>query len=251
MSLIPSSLSVILVEPQHPGNIGMVCRAMANFGLHDLRLVNPCPHLHPEAAKFAVFAKPLLGKAQLFDDLPSALADLSVTCATTRRLGRLRGPLLDIAALPPLLPPLDGAERVGIVFGREDAGLTTDEVALCRHAVTIPTTAQDGSLNLAQAVLLSLYELCRPERPAAPAANVETSIELPPQAEFDGLFAQMEEVLDRIAFLNPSKPQGAMNALRQLVHRSSPDRREIALLRGVWAQLASSINDWRGRRRGN
>lgn len=251
MPLTPSDFSVILVEPQHPGNIGMVCRAMANFGLHDLRLVNPCPHLHPEAAKFAVFAKPLLGKARLFDDLPSALADLSITCATTRRLGRLRGQLLDIAALPPLFAPLAPPERVGIVFGREDAGLTTDEVALCRHAITIPTTAQEGSLNLAQAVLVTLYELCRPERPAPSSIGVEPAPELPPQAEFDGLFSQMEEVLDRIAFLNPAKPQAAMNTLRQLVHRATPDRRELALLRGVWAQLASSINDWRGRRRGN
>jgi tRNA/rRNA methyltransferase len=240
-------VAVVLVEPQSPGNIGMVCRAMANFGASDLRLVNPCPHLHPEARKFAVAANHLLGEARLYPDLASALADLQLTVATTRRGGRLRGELLDIAAVPALAAGLPQEGRLGLVFGREDAGLTSEEVALCSYAATVATAAEVGSLNLAQAVLLFLFELSRgrnsvplPMPAAAP----------PAQGEMEALFGQMEEILTRIAFLNPRHPEGVMNTLRRILHRAGLDARDLALLRGMWSQIGWSIRDWRGRKRG-
>ncbi|WP_052643316.1 RNA methyltransferase [Syntrophotalea carbinolica] len=122
-------IRVILVEPQSPGNIGMVARAMGNFGVSELRLVNPCTYLHPEARKFAVRAAPLLGKARVFPDLASALADLPMSVAATRRAGKLRGELLDVADAARLAAGLPAVEGVGLVFGREDAGLTSDEVS--------------------------------------------------------------------------------------------------------------------------
>src|SRR4051794_30032236 len=84
------NLSIVLVEPQSPGNVGMVCRAMKNMGLDDLRLVNPCPTDHPEATKFAVSARDLLEGATLFPSLQAALADTVVSVATTRRHGKYR-----------------------------------------------------------------------------------------------------------------------------------------------------------------
>ena len=242
---LASALSIVLVEPQQPGNIGMVCRAMANFGVADLRLVNPCTYLHPEAKKFAVAASPLLGSAQVFPDLSAALADVQVSVATTRRSGRLRGELLDSTELPGALAAFPAGTRIALVFGREDAGLTSAEVACCSHAATVATSAEVGSLNLSQAVLLFLYELARqPVAPAGPPA------ELPSHEELDGLFRQMDEVLERIAVINPSKPEAVLTRIRQLTHRAHPDREEVAFLRGIWSQLAESINDWRGKRRG-
>ncbi|HEY7745975.1 MAG TPA: RNA methyltransferase [Desulfuromonadales bacterium] len=239
-------VAVILVEPQNPGNIGMVCRAMANFGASDLRLVNPCAHLHPEARKFAVAANHLLGQARLFSDLASAIADLQLTVATTRRTGRLRGELLDIAAVPGLQAELPPGGRLGLVFGREDAGLTSEEVALCSRAASVATAAEVGSLNLAQAVLLFLHELSRlPARPLSPEPA-----EPPNAAELEALFRQIEHLLSRIAFLNPAHPEGVMNTLRRLHHRAGLDRRDLAILRGMWSQLEWSVNDWRGRKRG-
>jgi tRNA/rRNA methyltransferase len=238
-------VAVVLVEPQNPGNIGMVCRAMANFGARDLRLVNPCAHLHPEARKFAVGANYLLGEARVFPDLFSAVSDLHITVATTRRGGRLRGELLDIGQIPSLQSLLPPAGKLGLVFGREDAGLTSEEVSLCSHAATVATAEGVGSLNLSQAVLLFLFELGR-----HPSGDGGEESKTPTQGEYQGLFAQMEEVLTRIAFLNPSRPEAAMNRLRQILHRARPDREELALLRGMWSQLEWSINDWRGRKRG-
>jgi tRNA/rRNA methyltransferase len=220
---------------------------MANFGVTDLRLVNPCQYLHPEARKFAVAASPLLGQARVFADLPAAIADLHLTVATTRRSGRLRGELLDIAEVPSLHRTLPAGGRMGLVFGREDVGLTSDEVALCSHAATVATSAEVGSINLAQAVLLFVHELARPlrETPATPAG------ELPEQGEVEGLFGQIEGVLSRIAFLNPKKPEGVMNSLRQIHQRARLDRRELRMLRGMWTQIAWSVRDWQGRKRGD
>ncbi|WP_305041353.1 RNA methyltransferase [Geoalkalibacter sp.] len=244
---LPERLAVILVEPRHPGNIGMVCRAMANFGVSDLRLVNPCPHLHPEAHKMAVFAADLLGQAQLYGSLEDALADLEISVATTRRAGRLRGELLDVAQLPSHLAGLSAAGRAGLVFGREDAGLTNAEVALCSHAVTIPTSARQGSLNLAQAVLVCLYETCRGAfgEGGAPEAGEPAA-----QGELTALFAEMEAVLQRIAFLNPARPEAVMNPLRDIFRRAGLSVAEAGMLRGMWNQLSWSIRDWRGRRKG-
>ena len=250
MNLPPlDNVSIILVEPRNPGNIGMVCRAMANFGASELRLVNPCPHLHPEARKFAVGAAPLLGQARIFPTLDAALADLQLSFAATRRPGRLRGELFAVDDVAPLLHCLPPQGRLGLVFGREDAGLTTEEVTLCSHAVTIPTCAGLGSLNLAQAVLIFLYALRRPagQRPSDNAAAAE----LASQGELEVLFAQIKDVLTRIAYLNPQKPGAVMVPLREIHRRAALSRPELNLLRGLWRQLADSVGDWPGRRRGS
>lgn len=245
----PQRLAIILVAPQQPGNIGATVRAMANFGVTELRLVNPCQHLHPEARKFAVNAHPLLGTAKVYSSLPDALADCHLSIATTRRCGRLRGDLLDSTAVPGLLATLPTEARIALVFGREDSGLSSEEVALCTHAATVATTDELGSLNLAQAVLLFLYEIFRPQTHPFPIQVVETA--LPAQAELQAMLGQMDGILEKIAFLNPSSPAGVRNKLHQLLNRARPDQEEVALLRGMWTQIAWSINDWRGRKRGN
>lgn len=239
-------IAVVLVEPRSPGNIGMLCRAMANFGASDLRLVNPCQHLHPEAHKFAVFAADLLGSARVFSDLSSAIADLQITVAATRRAGRLRGELMTAGRMPELLGRLEPGQHLGLVLGREDAGLTTEEVRLCSHAATIPSDPERGSLNLSQAALVFLYELSR----TPPLAAAEER-DRPRQEETEALFTQMEKVLERIAFLNPHAPERVMNPLRRICHRADLDRGELSLLRGMWSQIAWSVRDWRGRKRGD
>jgi tRNA/rRNA methyltransferase len=245
---LSKQISVVLVEPQSPGNIGMTARAMANFGVSDLRLVNPCQYLHPEARKFAVAAAPLLGSARIFPDLGAAIADLPMAVAATRRTGKLRGELLDVADAACLAAGNPPADRVGLVFGREDSGLTSEEVSLCSHSAAIATAPEVGSINLAQAVLVFLYEFTR--QPLAAERAEPALVERPVQAELEGLFGQMEQVLTQIAFLNPSRPAAVMNRLRRMIHRADIDRDDVFLLRGMWSQLQWSINDWRGRKRG-
>jgi len=246
MSSPLAHLCVILVEPRTPGNIGMTARAMANFGVHELRLVNPCDPLDWEARKFALNAKPILEGAQIYETLAEAVADLHLSVATTRRSGQNRMVPLSIVDLPPRVAELAPGQRAGLVFGREDSGLTTDEVALCRCAATIPTDPGFASLNLAQAVLLCLYELSR-----TTFSGVENAQEAAPtEGDYEDLFRLMEQVLGRVGFFNTARPDLTMNKLRRIQRRSGLDRHELNLLRGMWAQLDWSVRDWEGRKRG-
>ncbi|GAB4168516.1 MAG: RNA methyltransferase [Geothermobacteraceae bacterium] len=244
----PWPLSIVLVEPQQPGNIGMVCRAMANFGVDDLRLVNPCHYLHPEARKFAVAGNHLLGSARTYGDLAAALADSHLSIAATRRAGRLRGELVPSHQLTGLFRDLPRQARVALVFGREDHGLTSEELSLCSAGVRIQTSEAVGSLNLAQAVLALLYELHRrpwnadpPKEERVPASH----------GEMEPMLRQMEQLLDRIGFGNPACPAASFHRLRRLFYRARPDAEEVGLLRSMWGQLWESVHDWPGRRRGS
>ena len=228
-----SKFTVILVEPQFPGNIGMVCRAMKNMGLSRLRLVASCDHLHPEAFKFAVSAKDLLEQAELFDSLPAALADISVSVATTRRSGKYRQDLLSPPQAAHALLQAPGS--AALVFGREDHGLSTTDLSLCTLQATIPSSSEYGSLNLSQAALIFCYELFN----AAAAATDSVQRSLAPSGELEPLFSHMENTLLRIGHLNPQNPDHIMRSLRRMFFRADLDSREVAILRGMLSQI-----DW-------
>ena len=232
-----SNITIVLVEPQSPGNVGMVCRAMKNMGLSELRLVNPCRIDHPEALKFAVSAKDLLGAAVIYSSLAEALADCPFSVATTRRHGKYRQEISTPAEIAVKVRAIGGEERTAFVFGREDNGLTTEEVALCRWQATIPTGDEYGSLNLAQAVLIFCYELFT----ASGGDVVRQERALAPSSELEALYGHMERSLLRIGFLNPQNPDHLMRTLRRVFARAELDAREVAVLRGLMSQI-----DWAG-----
>lgn len=237
-------IAIILVEPQNPGNIGMVCRAMKNMGLADLRLVNPCQHIHPEAHKFAVSAKELLHSATVFPSLLAALADSPLSVATTRRHGKYRQEIFSpMEVVQKILPEL-GSHRAAIVFGREDSGLTTDELSLCRWHATIPSSDEYGSLNLAQAVLIFCYEIFKAGGDFSPVREREIAgVE-----ETEDLLEHMERSLLRIGFLNPQNPAHIMRTFRRLIARAEPDSREVAMLQGMMSQIDWATGDFSGRK---
>lgn len=238
-------LSVVLVEPQHPGNVGATCRAMANFGVSDLRLVNPCPLDHPDAIAMAAGADQLLVEAKRFDNLRAALADTHYSFALTRRRGRLRGGRHRSSEIIEVVSRLPRDSRVALVFGREKSGLTSDEVAACSQGMSIPSETGSGSLNLAQAVVVMLYELRRGALDGTDATD-----HLPTHDELEPMLQQMDAVLERIGFVNQECPGASLHRLRQLIYRARPDTAELALLRSMWSQLERSVNAWPGRKRG-
>lgn len=239
-------ISIVLVEPQSPGNIGMVCRAMKNMGLTRLRLVQGCDRFHPESLKFAVAARDLLERAELFPDLASALADCTLTVGTTRRHGKYRQEILSPPEVAVRLREQAGAEcRAAIVFGREDSGLTTDELSLCRWHATIPSDDSYGSLNLAQSVLLFCYELCK----AGESPGGGRDMPLAASAEMESLFCQMDACLRKIGFLNEQNPEHIMRSLRRLFFRAELDSREVAILRGMLTQIDWASSGFDGRKR--
>ncbi|MDR0735177.1 MAG: hypothetical protein LBG16_05805 [Elusimicrobiota bacterium] len=158
-------ISIILVRPRNPQNIGAAARAMANFGLSDLRVVSPHPPVWEEV-RTAVRAEEIIKKAKVFPSLPAALGDANFTLAATalknRRVSRTIIGLPDIAAV------LDEHKNsnIALVFGPEKTGLAADEIALADAVLNIPTTNKTPSINLAQAVVLCCYEISKSKIPA-------------------------------------------------------------------------------------
>lgn len=246
MSRTTDNTAIVLVEPQSPGNIGMVCRAMKNMGLSRLRLVKGCDRFHPESLKFAVSARNLLEEAELFEDLASALADCPLTIGTTRRHGKYRQEILEPQDVAAILKGQAAPEcRAAIVFGREDNGLTTDELALCRWHATIPSSAEYGSLNLSQAVLIFCYELAHSTMPPVAGRNESPAS----SAEMESLFGQMDDCLQKIGFLNDQNPGHIMRSLRRMLFRADLDSREVSILRGMFTQIDWASTGFDGRKR--
>lgn len=237
---------IVLVEPQSPGNIGMVCRAMKNMGLGCLRIVKGCDRFHSESLKFAVSARDVLEKAVIFESLADAIADCTLTVGTTRRHGKYRQEILTPAQVTSILRA-EASEtcRPAIVFGREDNGLTTEELSLCRWHATIPTSSDYGSLNLSQAVLIFCYELFS-SATAVPSPQKETPAN---SAEMESLFGQMQQTLHKIGFLNDQNPEHIMLSLRRILFRANIDSREVSIIRGMMTQIDWACSSFDGRKK--
>ena len=237
-------ISVVLVGTQSPGNIGMVCRAMKNMGLADLRLVNPCQVDHLDAIKFAVSARNLLDSARIFGSLEEAIADCEFSVATTRRHGKYRNEIWSPGEVVERFSSCAPGSRLAMVFGREDSGLTTEEVALCRWQSTITTADEFGSLNLSQAVLIFCYEFLKG---AVPAAEKQPR-ELAGSASLEPLYGHMERTLLRIGYLNPQNPDHMMRTMRRIFSRAELDEREVSSLRGLLSQIDWAAAEFKGKK---
>ena len=230
-------LRIVLIGTSHPGNIGAAARAMKTMGLRRLVLVAPEAFPHREATAMAAGADDVLDAAQVCADLDEALADCRVAlgCTARRRTVALpermpreaAGELLDAASLGP----------AALLFGRERTGLTNEELQRCHAAVHIPADPEYSSLNIAAAVQVMSYELriawlSRQGDAAAAAAPAD-----PPatQGEHEGFFAQLDQTLTDIDFHKGRAPEMAMQRLRRIFLRATPDQREVRLLRGILA----------------
>jgi len=232
------NLCIVLVEPQGSRNIGSTARAMANFGMSDLRLVQPqTDHLQDEARQMAVKAGGILEEARICSGLAEAIADCHCSCGTTRRLGKYRVDILNPDATALKLLPLLEKGRVALVFGREDKGLKTEEIDLCQRLITIPTDDGLPSMNLAQSVAVCLYEIYRQH--GRLRGKTAAGKKLAPLPEVEALFEHMRQTFLAIDYLNPQNPEHILRTYRRLLGRAGLDAREVRALRG----LLSSI-DW-------
>ncbi|HLW70336.1 MAG TPA: RNA methyltransferase, partial [Candidatus Binataceae bacterium] len=154
-----NNFTFVLFRPQSAGNIGAAARALKNMGFDDLRLVAPGTMNQREAVAMAVHADDVLAGATTWPDLASALADCSVTVGTTSRRGGYRSTAQPLRAAALELAALSRSNKIAVIFGREDRGLTNRELKLCNRLITIPTAPEYPSLNLAQAVVVVAYEL--------------------------------------------------------------------------------------------
>ena len=244
--------AILLMEPQLPDNIGMVARACANFGLDELRLINPRDGWPNEKARIAASgANYVIEEARAFPTLDAAMGDLNWLCATTARQRDLRKPVMTpLEVVAEIRSRQQRGERCGILFGRERNGLETDEVAMADTIVMIPVNSRFASLNLAQSVLILGYEWMRASGAATlgRVTNYETPVESglnvghsrpATKDEMLGFFAHLEEELDLLGFFHPPhKRQTMVRNLRTLFMRTSATEQEVRTLRGVVAALA-------------
>lgn len=232
---------IILVEPQLGENIGMTARAMANFGLHHMRLVNPrADWLTQKTIAAAAGAGFVIESAQLFSSVKDAIADLHFLYATTARERGQGKPVHspdDAARL--ICSHLDEDHKVGILFGRERTGLENDDIALADAICTFPVDPEFASLNLSQAVLLMSYawRIAHDQGAKLPFSH---KTKWPPatREQVIDFFAYLDEKLDERGFYRPAskKPRMSMN-LHNIFMRISMDEQDLRTLRGMIVRL--------------
>ena len=233
--------SIILSHPRLGENIGAAARAIANFGMHELRLIKPkCPWPNEKATAMAVGASKVTEDARLYSSLEEGLGDLNYVLATT---ARARGITKEI------LTPAEGARRLhaarvrgekcGILFGNERTGLENDEVSLCDAVITIPTSGF-SSINLGQAVLLIAYEWFRASDETLPAVvEHNPAHRKPTREEMFALFDHLEQELTANGFLfPPEKGAAMMRAMRATIHRARLTYQEVQTIRGMIVAMA-------------
>jgi tRNA/rRNA methyltransferase len=236
MAALGDRIRIILMAPAGARNVGAIARVMKNMGLSQLWLVNPeCDWLGEEARHMAVHAADLLETAQVCESLAAALAGCGVAVATIGRESD-RAIVEPRAGMAQLVKTVAASELAGaIVFGREDHGLSNAELDQAQIYVSIPTSADYQSLNLAQAVGILAYELqlaLGSVGPVVPAAEPVADL-----AQVEGYLQDLENLLLNIGYLQEHTAVARMAKLRDLLRRSEPNATDVAMLRGMIRQV--------------
>lgn len=250
----------ILVEPKEAGNIGASARAIKNMGFKNLCLVNPSIsflekegkwRFSDEARWLACNALDVLESAMIYDNLKDALMDKSLVVGTTRRVGKRRGIILPVEQCGTTL--LDAAvnNKIAILFGREDKGLLNEEVDECGFLLTIPTSKEQPSLNLAQAVLIIAYELSKSEYRTQKTedrnqkSEYET-ISLINNEQLTALYSRISEILKLLEYI----PRGDRNIekkiiqnLKHFIGRAGLTDWELKMLHGICSQIEKKFDN--------
>ena len=235
------NIRIVLVGTLYTGNVGSSCRAMANMGIRHLRLAAPnLQNSWDEGERLAVHATDIMNSREEFASLEEAVADCIAVVGTTAREGLYRQHVKSPRDLAPDIVSLASQGPVAVVFGREDKGLVNEEIAQCTHLLRIPVSEGYTSINLAQAVLISCYEIF-----AASGSYVPPHEKAPPapQAQKAQLMKNWAEMLRGIGFMKSEQTDHFMQGFQRVFSRGVYTKDDAALLLGVARQaLWSSKN---------
>lgn len=241
-SSVLDAVCVVLYEPQDPINIGAVVRVMKNMGVRDLRLVRPVEYEPNRIEQVAHNTRDIVAGIRHFDTLDEALADCVWVAGFSGRRRAAKWPRTEPRAAAEGLLERASEGTVALLFGREDDGLPADALDRTQMIVTIPTT-EHASLNLAQAVLVALYELHlaagdatrfrhgRPRKDAPPATSEEWEL----------FFGDAERGLEAIDFLKTRNPEHVMRSIRSILFRAEPNSRELTLVRAIFIEVMRTV----------
>jgi tRNA/rRNA methyltransferase len=234
------NIAVVLHRPRYSENIGAAARAACNMGISQLVAVAPRDCDLTQVLKMAThFAADLVETMEVFEDLETALAPFQYVVGTTARLGSRRPAVPNLRKIVEALIPISQHNRIALLFGPENWGLTNAELRLCHALVNIPT-AGFASLNLAQAVMILCYEVFLASREDTDAFTPA----LATRHELEAMYEQLKETFIEISFINPENPDYWMGHIRRFFSRLDMRARDVRMIRGICRQIK-----WYGSRR--
>ena len=240
-----SRVAVVLDHPKNLVNIAGVVRVMLNFGLSDLRIVNPDEFDAYRITGIAHRADELVESARIFDSLEEAVADRTWIVGTTARPRTAgRNYLRPRETARELVARTGGEGAPAILFGREDKGLDNEALDLCQAVAIVPTNPEFSSLNLAQACLTFAYELfLEADGEAEPLPEGRRATGPPTREELEQMYGALEQGLARINFFKGTRPpESVMRALRTVIARAEPDQRETRLLAAIGYEIGNYLD---------
>ena len=229
-------IRIVLVGIRNRGNIGSTARAMKNMGTGELVLVRPVHYDAPDVYNLAWGAEDIIRNARVCKSISEAVADCGFVLGTTRRKGRIRRPLYELSTAVAEIAAATRKNRVAILFGREDKGLSNEELAFCQRAVRIPSSTRMPSLNVAQAVMLVCYELFK----FSTSDQYGEPLTLVPQDELWELYWRLERAMATLGYGSRGSRKvlkSVMRTLRRIFGRSGLARDEVRALHGICQQI--------------
>lgn len=252
-----SHVRIVMVNTTLPANIGSALRAMKTMGLCKLVLVSPKTYPHPDIHALAAGATDLIEHIELVETLEDAIKDCHLVFGTSARSRTIPWPLLDArpAAQKSMHAVIDSHQEIAVIFGREDRGLTNEELALANYHVTIPVNNDYGVLNVAQAIQIICYEmrmatLDLAEKTTSPHPTMQVTDQhdmlwdepLVSHQQMEQFYPHIEKMLADIEFLDPENPRLLPLRLRRLFGRIQLDKMEYHLLRGIFTRVQALNN---------
>ena len=230
-----SNISIVLHRPRSSENIGAAARAMRNMGISHLVIVDPSNLDLIKVLKMATHAASnIIKKIEVSETLKEALTPYNYIVGPTARLGRQRQVIGRPSRLAEILIPISVENRIAVLFGPEDKGLSNEDIRYCHALVNIPSS-EFSSLNLAQAVMIMCYELFLASR----EEKHEFFPRLASRHELEGMYEQLKDILVRISFINPENPDHWLNNMRRFFSRLPLRAKEVNIIRGICRQI-----DW-------
>lgn len=242
-----SNIRIVLVSTSHPGNIGSAARAMKTMGLSQLYLVSPKKYPHSIAIDLAAGADDILEQAIVVDSLSEAIKGCQLVIGASARPRGIDLPGLTARQCGERVASEVANSQIALIFGREHAGLTNEELLNCNYHAAINSNPEYSSLNLAQAVQVLSYE-CRvsylaQESLENKAPSHDVSAELATSGEVNSFYQHLNEVLIAIDFLKPSNPKKLTQRLHRLFNRARLEKLEVNILRGILSNMQRIITN--------
>lgn len=239
METILNNVQIVLVRAENPANIGQAARAMKNFGLKELKLVDSASHQTQEAYTLGWHAKEILDSTRVFDSLEAALREAVYVVGFTRRSGHHRGEPRSFVELLPQVLEASREQKVALLFGNEKNGLSNEELRLCHEAAILPTGPEHASLNLSHAVAIASFLLFN-QTPQAEAILKKPERYYATQQEFGDLMNDFRRVLEALDYKDEGEDDlltRTLHNLRRLFQKAGLERREFQLFKAFLSRM--------------